>query len=683
MAIAQIGSAAPDSDLPKPREHAAFRPDQLVLKLSAERAKSLDLGDGSALSALLLELGAVRQRRAFIGPESAQPSIAASARTAEQVRRRFPRRAARVSPTGAAPDLENIFVVELSGSTNILQAIAALAAQPEVVFAEPNFLYHTVETPLPDEPFIPDDRHLTEDGIHSAKAAWGQAHPDLWGIEKIRAIEGWNEFDLDGSGDFDPSETRPGEGVVVAVIDSGLDADHPDIAGNLWRNPTEIPNNGEDDDRNGFADDVFGWDFIDGDEIPEDLGGHGTQVAGTIAAHGDNRIGIIGVAPWAKVMALKGLTDSGSGDAIALANAVRYAADNGADIISASWGGLVESETLNEAFRYAHDLGVMSIAAAGNSDADVMSFSPANLEEVFAVAATDPSDVRAPFSNFGIAIDVSAPGVAILSLNANAGANRIAEEYPERVVEGDYLQIDGTSMACPHVSGAAAVLLSWDPGRTVDELRGRLLAGAESIAASNPDFESELGRGRIDLLASLSAEPRPVVKLIDVDQGRAAAGRDASVAVFLQNQWVASSEVTATLSTDSPYAQIRSDRATFAELPTGETVDNLGDPFEVGFDASTPIGAEISFDLTLEGGDGYLEVLPFSFYITHFADITRQTGLPVFDILPWRVTLHDYDGDGAADAQMIGLFSNSLYRNTGESFTAEGGSGSVGVSQGL
>ena len=120
-----------------------------------------------------------------------------------------------------------------------------------------------------------------------------------------------------------------------------------------------------------------------------------------------------------------------------------------------------------------------------------MAFSyPANLAVVLAVAATDPDDVRAAFSNFGTGIDVSAPGVAVLSLNANAGANAIAEAFPERVVGSDYLQIDGTSMACPHVSGAAAVLLSQDLGRSLDELRARLLAGAESIAASNPGFET-------------------------------------------------------------------------------------------------------------------------------------------------------------------------------------------------
>jgi subtilisin family serine protease len=683
VAFVQIGLAAPASEEARPRASEPFRPDQIILKLSDDRAKSLDLGDGGALSTLLLRHGAVSQHRAFVRPGSRHAPIETAAQGAERARLRFAERAARAARVRETPDLENTFVVQLADSADILQAIAELAAQPGVVYAEPNLLYHAMEIALPDEPFIPDDRYLSEDGIHFSGGAWGQEYPDLWGIEKIRAIEGWNEFDLDGSGDFDASEIRPGEHVVVAVIDSGLDVDHPDIANNLWNNPAEIPDNEIDDDGNGLVDDVIGWDFVDGDGIPEDRVGHGTHVSGTIAAHGDNEIGVIGVAPWAKIMVLKSLGDSGSGDALALANAVRYAADMGADIISASWGGFGASQTLNEAFRYAHDLGVLSVAAAGNSDANVASISPANLPEVFAVAATDPNDVRAAFSNFGAEIDVTAPGVAVLSLNANAGANAIAEKYPERIVGIDYLWINGTSMACPHVSGAAAVLLSWDPGRSLDELRGRLLAGAESIAAANPGFETQLGRGRIDLLESLAAEPQPVLKLIGVDQGKATAGRDASIAVVLQNQWIATSEVTATLTTESPYAIIRENQTEFAAIATGQRVNNRGDPFVVGFDASTPIGAEILFDLALEAVDGYRETLPFSVYITHFANVTRQTGLPVFDILPWRATLHDYDGDGDADAQLIGLFNNSLYENSGGSFAARGGSGGIGTSQGL
>jgi len=683
LAFAPLGSSAPDSEPPNARAHAAFRPDQVIVKLAEDRAHSLDVADDSELSGLLRSHGAIRARRVFANTQKAGSPLEAAAQSAERAKQRFPQRAARVTRAEAVPDLENTFVVDLAGSVNILQLVAELATLPGVVYAEPNYLFYTMDIALPPLPFIPDDRYLSEDGVHFSTGAWAQPYPDLWGIERIRALEAWNEFDLDGSGDFDATETRPGERVVVAVIDTGLDVDHPDIAGNVWRNAGEIPDNQVDDDGNGPVDDSMGWDFVNGDATVEDRVGHGTHVAGTIAARGNNQIGVIGVAPWATIMPLKALDDDGVGSAIGLANAVRYAADMGADIISASWGGFADSETLADAFRYAQDLGVLSVAAAGNLGVDVAGISPANLDDVVAVAATDPDDVKASFSDFGSKIDVAAPGVEILSLNANAGANRIADALPENVVGGDYLQIGGTSMACPHVSGAAAVLLSRDLDQSVDDLRGRLLAGAQPIEAANPSFAGLLGRGRIDLLESLSAEPHPLIKLVDLDQGRAAAGRDASIAVFLLNQWIAATDLTATLSTEDPHVVIRKSQVQFAAIATGQTADNLADPFEVAIDAATPIGAQLRFELTLEGSDGYREVVPFAIDITHFADVTRQTGLPVFDILPWRVTLHDYDGDGDVDAQLIGLFDNSLYSNDAGSFSPQGGWGGIGTTQGL
>ncbi len=683
LAIALQSLPAAASENPNSGEREIYRPNQIVVKLSEDRAKSLALDDGSALSGVLTRHGAVGLHRAFPEPARVRSSGRTPARGAERARQRFAKRAARAPGGPKTPDLRNIFVIEFADSVEMLPLLAEIARQPGVLYAEPNFLYHTMLTPLPDEAFVPNDRYVSLDGIHFAQGAWGQAHPDLWGIEKIRAIQGWNEFDLDASGDFDAAEIRPGERVVVAVIDSGLDADHPDIVDNLWRNLAEIPGNETDDDANGFVDDLIGWDFVDADADPEDRNGHGSHVSGIVAARGNNRIGVVGVAPWAQLMALKGLDDSGSGDAVALANAIRYAADMGADVISASWGGFTSSATLAAAFRYARDLGVLSVAAAGNSNANVANIFPANLDEVIAVAATDQNDLRADFSNFGSGIDVSAPGVAILSLNANSGDNAIASSLPERIVGADYLYIGGTSMACPHVSGAAAVLLSQDPARSLDELRGRLLAGAESIAESNPGFEALLGRGRLDLAASLRAQPRPLVALIAVDAGRAAPGRDARIAVHLENQWRTATDVTATLSTTSPYASVQKGRTQFAALATRQPVDNLADPFEVRFHVETPIGTRVLFELTLHDPLGYTETLPMTVQLTHFADVTPQTGLPRFDVLPWRATLHDYDGDGDVDAQLIGLLSDQLYQNSGGSFSAVGGAEIIGTSQGL
>jgi hypothetical protein len=141
----------------------------------------------------------------------------------------------------------------------VLRAMTELAQHPDVVYAEPNYVLYVDLEPLPDVPLVPSDPFVSRDGSHWSEASWGQAYPDLWGIRRTRTVEGWNVFDEDGSGVFESAERRPGEGIVVAVIDSGLDRHHPEIAQNVWRNPGEIPDNGVDDDDNGLVDDVWGW----------------------------------------------------------------------------------------------------------------------------------------------------------------------------------------------------------------------------------------------------------------------------------------------------------------------------------------------------------------------------------------------------------------------------------------
>jgi len=669
-------AARPPPENPLVANRELYRPDQLIVKLDRDRVEPLDLADGSALSAVLLRYGAVERQHAFVGFNSANARVSTAKQSAERAKRHFPKRAARHARQPVEiPDLEKIFLVQLEQPTDILQAVSELLALPGVEYAEPNLLFHTMATPLPNEAFLPDDRYISEDGVHWSEGAWGQAFFDLWGIEKLDAIEAWNQFDL--------SETKPGENVVVAVIDSGLDSDHPDIVDNVWHNDDAIPADGIDDDGNGLVDDLRGWDFVGNDADPEDGFGHGTHVAGTVAARGNNQIGVIGVAPWALIMPLKGLSDSGLGNSVNLANAVRYAADMGADVISASWGGSGPSATLDLAFRYARNLGVISVAAAGNSDADVGNVSPANFDTVLAIAATDPDDVKAPFSNHGSLIDLSAPGVDVLSINANVGDNAIAEAFPERVVADDYLHLSGTSMACPHASGAVAVLLSQDPNGSMTDIRGRLLAGAESIADLNPGFEDALGWGRVNLLASLTAEPQPLLETVAIDTGGAAPGKDTKIAVHLQNLWVAVYGVSATLSTESTYASVSKQGAVFGDILPDQVVDNVGDPFEVTIDASTPIGEDIHFNMTLNGDDGYSEVIHLLIEIRHFEDVSRKTGLPLFDLIPWNVALQDYDGDGDTDAQWIGFANNNLYQNSGGSFTEAGGAGGVGTSFGL
>lgn len=307
---------------PGPALQGAVQPDDAVGPETLERLRSLE--------------GVLELRRVFRRLEDANGRLVR--RTRDEVRAHL---ATSGLTSGAAldarldrvPSLENVFVVELDGELSVVDAIATLSAEDEVVWAEPNWIYTISSEPLPAVPFVPDDRYVTQDGVNWSEGAFGQDHPDLYGLRNTRAIEAWNEFDLDDSGTFDGGETPPGDAIVVAVIDSGVDKNHPDLAENIWINPGEIPGNGLDDDDNGWVDDVSGWDFVENEPDVSDPHGHGTHVAGTIAALAGNAgVGVAGVAPYARILPLRGLNANGSGTVTDLAAAIDYAVAVGADI---------------------------------------------------------------------------------------------------------------------------------------------------------------------------------------------------------------------------------------------------------------------------------------------------------------------------------------------------------------
>jgi subtilisin family serine protease len=218
-----------------------------------------------------------------------------------------------------------------------------------VEFAEPNGIARALEYPetLPNDTYINKSR----DGITWSKGAWTQTYEDMWGLKKIQANTAW--------------PTSRGDGVVVAVIDSGVD-NHSDISGNIWINDDEVPGDGIDNDGNGYIDDCRAWNFLNNNNATIDNFGHGTHVAGTIAALANNGRGIAGVAPQAKIMPIVGLGSLG-GSYDTLAACVRYAAENGAHILNCSWGGQLDSQTLKDAFIVAHSRNCVCVAAAGNS----------------------------------------------------------------------------------------------------------------------------------------------------------------------------------------------------------------------------------------------------------------------------------------------------------------------------
>src|SRR5262245_59162605 len=447
-----------------------YRPsvDACVHCLVAHGASFASVTGRRSLDDLHRELGVRGARALFLDHHTLSTGRAAAwASRLDAVRAAFPVRAARARRS-EPPDLSRVYVLDLPEGTDVAAAAARYAADPDVEWAEPDRVEQLA--------FVPNDPFFASSG------SWGQPYRDLYGMVVTQAATAW--------------DTANGTGTVVAVVDTGIDETHPDMAANVWTNPGEIPGNGIDDDGNGFVDDVHGWDFSDGDATPHDLYGHGAHVAGTVAAVGNNSLGVIGMAWGARVMGVRGFDANGFATNSDLAAGVVYAAENGADVISNSWGGFGITQVVSDATATALGLGAVMVAAAGNFAAPVDDFEPAVLPGVIAVAATDYQDHPAGFTSFGDAISVSAPGVEILSLRAD-----FISPAAHGVVGTNYLRLSGTSMSTPHVSGLAAVLLSAQPTLTTDEVRWPLELNADQPGL--PGYEGEpwnpyFGWGRIN-----------------------------------------------------------------------------------------------------------------------------------------------------------------------------------------
>lgn len=316
------------------------------------------------------------------------------------------------------------------------------------VSAEPDYLVSLHLTP--DDPLLGMQWSLANSG-----QTGGTAGAD------IKAPVAWDK--TTGSG-----------GVTVAVLDTGIDFTHPDLAGNLYFNAAESED-GEDTDGNGFIDDLRGWDFYNGSNNPTDGQYHGTHVAGTIGARGNNGIGITGVSWRARILAVRVFSDTGAGTLSDAVQGIRYAADSGARVINASWGFRQSSELLSDAIDYAGSKGCLLVASAGNDGLsnDLYPIYPAStpLGNVISVAATDHDDRLAGFSNYGNSVDIAAPGVGILSTTPLFPTlSMIGAGIP-----AEYGHSSGTSMSAPHVSGAAVLLISQNPGITALEVKQLLM----------------------------------------------------------------------------------------------------------------------------------------------------------------------------------------------------------------
>jgi hypothetical protein len=375
-----------------------------------------------------------------------------------------------------ADGLGDLRLVSLPAGLPVAEAIARLRQDPSVEFVEPNWIY-TKDEKGPD-PYYADGRLWGMYGAHSP------LHQNVYGS---------------GAGKAFHAGKRCKGGMVVGIIDEGVMPDHPDTEANVWTNPYEIPDNGIDDDGNGYVDDVHGWDFFDDDNSTFDGVGddHATHVSGTIGAVGNNAQGVAGVCSKVQMISAKFLGPNGGTTSDAV-RAIDYITDlktrHGMKIVATnnSWGGGGFSQSLKSAIKRAQDADILFVAAAGNDglNNDVTPHYPSSYPNpnIIAVAALASSGALAGFSNYGLTtVDLGAPGVLIWSTVPVLDNGKVV---------GGYAAYNGTSMATPHVTGAAVLYASLHPGPTWDVIKDAILSHA--IPTASLDGKTVTG-GRLDV----------------------------------------------------------------------------------------------------------------------------------------------------------------------------------------
>jgi subtilisin family serine protease len=474
----------------------------------------------------------------------------------------------KVGLTGQVPALFNIYRLEADKSADIGKIINDLQMDSNVEYAEPDYLVYSLgnlET-IPNDPLY-------------SQQPW---------LVTINAPPAWDSVTGDTT-------------QVIAIIDTGVDWTHPDLAPNIWRNVDEIPGNNMDDDNNGFTDDVRGWDFINNDNNPADDNSHGTHVAGIAAAKGNNGIGITGVAWNAKIMPVKILQSSGTGATSGIATAINYAATNGATVINLSLGYYTESQTVKAALQNAYSTAVL-VAAAGNDGYCIcndcqycFSMFPACYPFVIGVMASGPG---ADFSNFDPSgpatfsdnqeynYEIAAPGVNILST----------------LPFGTYGLYSGTSMAAPMVAGAVALMKSYDPDQSTETLFCRMIQGSSG--------------GTLNILNSFDPELAPGLIAMDLtmydtmpggnSNGIANSGESLNYTLTVMNTggWADSVHVTMTLQNlaDTIYASILDSLCYLGDISTYGSIPST-DPLVVAIDSTTPHNTKIGIIFQLESNN--------------------------------------------------------------------------------
>lgn len=484
-------------------------------------------------------------------------------------------------------ETNNIYTLKFSGPRNPIELSKEIKKLKGIEWAEPKFLYETTYTP--------------NDPIYNGSDISKYQH-----LQIINAAEAWDI-------------TTGGEEIIIAIIDTGVDWDHPDLAENIWTNPREIADNSIDDDGNGYVDDIIGWDFGgdsgNADNDPnEDGPDHGTHVAGLASAVTDNAIGIASIGFNSSLMCIKTSRDDLRSDAgtalIAYGyEGIKYAADNGADIINCSWGGYSYSNFAQSIIDEAVSKGALIVAAAGNDNSSDL-FYPASYQGVLSVTATNFDDQKATWANYGTMVDVSAPGLDIYSTWYN----------------DSYAGKSGTSMASPIAAGLAAITKSRFPDFTPLQIAEQIRVNSNPIDINNIGFENEIGFGRIDALSVLS---------------------------------------------NINSKSVRISNKTMKEIGNGNDIYESGEEIEIALEFTNYLNNCTNLNVSFSSVDGYLDMLHNSLAIGQLNTLeTINFGLDEFKVYvkadaPTDVIariLVEYQGDGYSDYEWITISINPTYQ---------------------